>query len=171
MPASAASVPRTRWGEDLSFERDVAVVTLQLFLECVAGARSELAPWIAMLPQKGELTLPALWPPHDLEPLKGTLVMREIDNCLARVAAERNLIEAAIARGVERGEWGKGTDTTVGEPPGLENVKLKGQPTQAEWLRLRCIVQSRAYRMGNRWVQIALERITHVNRFRLCFLA
>lgn len=160
VPAPASSVSRTRCGkEEFTIVRDVTVVTLQLFLECMAGARSELAPWIATLPQEGDLALPALWSPHDLEPLKGTLVMREIDSCLARVAAERHLVEAAIGRGVGRRGRGKETDA-VSEWYLLDNVDMKGRPTHSEWLHLRCIVQSRAYRMGNRWVQIVLGRNT-----------
>lgn len=152
-PAPAPTGLQECSGEAITFERDVAVVTLQVFVEVVAGARSAYAPWMAMLDGKWTQTLPALWPLCDLSALKGTLVLREVRKCLERSKVERNVVAAAIESGLKQGvgtaRGGSGTGA-LPEEHGLGYEEMKGRPTQAEWLRARCAVQSRAYRVGPR---------------------
>lgn len=150
------SIPASRSEEDVAFETDVAVVTLQVFLEGVAGERSAFAPWMAMLGPKGDLNLPALWPAGDLEALKGTLVLEEVERCVAKAALERDMIAAAIDVGGAGWAHGKGEEGAdeAGEfseqHRWLDWGEMGGRPTQAEWLHARCTVQSRAYRVGSR---------------------
>lgn len=140
--------------EDGASETAVAVVTLQVCLERFAGARSALAPWMALLNGKGDLNLPALWPASDLEALKGTLVLQEVEGCLARAEMERNMVAAAFAN-VLREEVEPGreavaeTDKLLGSQ-WLDSKGMVGRPTHREWLHARCTVQSRAYRVGQR---------------------
>ncbi|CAN0516254.1 unnamed protein product [Ectocarpus sp. 12 AP-2014] len=157
IPSSAAAACSEK---HLSFERDVAVVTLQVFLESAAGARSTCAPWMAMLNRKGNLNLPALWPDSDLEGLKGTLVLRDVEACLARAKSERVAVAAAMVKGLQ-GDLGGG-GRPGGEAGGipectwLDPSNMEGRPTFAEWLHARCTVQSRAYRVGRRYLLIPL---------------
>lgn len=140
---------------EITFESDVVAVTLQLFLESVAGARSTFAPWMSTLNPKGKLNLPALWPADEIDPLKGTLVWREVEKCLARADIERDVVAAAIENGLRekgnvRGAGCGGGAESPPEPLWADSGKMKGRPTKAEWLHARCTVQSRAYRVGPR---------------------
>ncbi|CAM9109403.1 unnamed protein product [Hapterophycus canaliculatus] len=146
--------------ESATFERDVAVVTLQVFLERAAGSRSTFAPWMAMLSRRGEMNLPALWPARDLEALKGTLVLDDVERCLAKAEAERDMVAVATADGAgwaagKGGEVANGTRELL-EDPWLDSEEMAGRPTRAEWLHARCTVQSRAYRVGSRYLLIPL---------------
>ena len=147
-----ASTPSSATPEGAgAFEPDVAVVTLQLFLERIAGARSALAPWMALLNGKGDL--PALWPASDLEALKGTLVLQEVEACLVRAEVERNMVAAAILNVLEDIEAGREAVAETNKLPGsrwLDFKGMAGRPTHREWLGARCTVQSRAYRVGQR---------------------
>lgn len=140
-------------GEPVALERDVAVVTLQLFLERLAGPRSTFAPWMALLNREGSLNLPALWPAKDIEALKGTLVLREVHKCLERAVVEHNLVAAAVADGlggtVANAGGGSAIDTFP-ELACLDSGGVNGRLTQAEWLHARCTIQSRAYRVESR---------------------
>ncbi|CAM9258124.1 unnamed protein product [Ectocarpus sp. 6 AP-2014] len=157
IPSSAAAAYSEK---HLSFEGDVAVVTLQVFLESAAGNRSTCAPWMAMLNRKGSLNLPALWPDSDLEGLKGTLVLQDVEACLARAKSERVAVAAAMVKGL-RGDFGGG-GRAGGEGrsfpgcPWLDTSNMEGRPTFAEWLHARCTVQSRAYRVRRRYLLIPL---------------
>ncbi|CAM9292438.1 unnamed protein product [Ectocarpus sp. 8 AP-2014] len=152
IPSSAAAACSEK---HLSFEGDVAVVTLQVFLESAAGARSTCAPWMAMLNRKGSLNLPALWPDSDLEGLKGTLVLQDVEACLARAKSERVAVAAAMVKGL-RGDIGGGEAGGFPECAWLDPSNMEGRPTFAEWLHARCTVQSRAYRVGRRYLLIPL---------------
>ncbi|CAM9722641.1 unnamed protein product [Scytosiphon promiscuus] len=161
-----ASIPLTavpsRFEEDTAFERDVAVVTLQVFLESAAGARSSFAPWMAALSLRGELNLPALWPPKDLRALKGTLVLEEVERCLAKAEVERDAVAAALAGGVGCAAAGNGEKVVANEASRnsehrwLDMEDMGKRLTRAEWLHARCTVQSRAYRVGSRYLLIPL---------------
>lgn len=133
--------------EALALEVDVALVTLQVFLERAAGARSAFAPWMALLRGRDHLNLPALWPASDLEALEGTLVQQEIEACLARAEMERDVVAAAISERFGGGEE-HGRACCWLDPEGME-----GRPTLSEWLHARCTVQSRAYRVGRRYAK------------------
>eukprot|EP00752_Nemacystus_decipiens_P012235 g10844.t1 len=155
-PSSTASNPEGAG----AFEPDVAVVTLQLFLERTAGARSALAPWMALLDGKADLNLPALWPTRDLEALRGTLVLQEVQACLARAKVERDVVAAVIANVLGENReagWGVAADTNklLGSR-WLDFKGMEGKPTPREWLQARCTVQSRAYRVGGRYLLIPL---------------
>lgn len=152
--ASAAAAACPEETNNIDFETDVAVVTLQVFLEGVLGTRSTCSPWMAMLSRKDELNLPALWPASDREALKGTLVLQEVEKCLAKAEVERDVVAAAIANGL-RGdvevEGGALNEThELPECRWFDAKEVEGRPTHAEWLHARCTVQSRAYRVGPR---------------------
>lgn len=152
-PPSPSRVGPKLPGEPIALERDVAVVTLQLFLERVAGPRSTFAPWMALLNRKGSLDLPALWPARDIETLKGTIVLREVEKCLERAEAERNLVAGAVADALGGKVANNGRGSAMDSFPELACLGsggLNGRPTQAEWLHARCTIQSRAYRVGPR---------------------
>ena len=138
---------------EAALDKDMVSVTLQVFLECTAGAFSEFAPWMGMLPRGSDLNLPALWPEDDLRPLEGTLVSREVRQCLTAAEVERRQVEASIVSVVGRegddGGWGSGGEF-LREVLARGGGTLEGRPTWAEWLHARCIVQSRAYRVGKR---------------------
>lgn len=139
-----ASIPQFSEGA-LALETDVAVVTLQVFLERAAGARSAFAPWMTAMPGvRDDLNLPALWPAIDREALEGTLVLQEVEGCLARAKMERDAVAAAISDRLGEGN-GRGRECRWLDPEGME-----GRPTLDEWLHARCTVQSRAYRVGRR---------------------
>lgn len=150
--AAAAACPEET--NNIAFETDVVVVTLQVFLECVSDTRSTCAPWMAMLNRKDELNLPALWPASDREALRGTLVLQEVENCLARAEVERDVVAAAIANGLRGNvKVGGGALNETDELPEcrwFDAKEVEGRPTLAEWLHARCTVQSRAYRIGPR---------------------
>lgn len=137
-----------------AFDTDVAAVTLQVFLEHIAGARSALAPWMAVLNGKGDLNLPALWPARDLEALRGTLVLQEVEGCLARAEMERNVVAAAIASALgEQNDQGReevGETNKLLASRWLDFGEMEARPTHRDWLHARCAVQSRAYRVGQR---------------------
>lgn len=137
-----------------AFEADVTVVTLQVFLERLAGARSALAPWMALLDGKSDLNLPALWPASDLEALQGTLVLQEVEGCLARAEVERDMVAAAIASALGgNAEPGREAVAETNKFLGSRWLEFEGmeeRPTRSEWLHARCTVQSRAYRVGQR---------------------
>lgn len=149
--AGAAACPEE---EMITFETDVAVVTLQVFLECVANTRSTCAPWMAMLNRQDELNLPALWPASDREALKGTLVLQEVEKCLLRARVERDVVATVIANGLaDTCEVGGGVVNETDELPDchwFDTKEMEGRPTHAEWLHARCTVQSRAYHVGPR---------------------
>lgn len=137
----------------IPLERDVVVVTLQVWMECLAGASSAFAPWMSLLPRTGGLNLPALWQAGDLETLKGTLILNAVETCVARAGEERSLVEAAFAEVLAQGAEDTGDDTEIDVARELIWVRgdeMKGRPTLAEWLHARCTVQSRAYRVGQR---------------------
>ncbi|CAN0134739.1 unnamed protein product [Ascophyllum nodosum] len=144
---------------EAALDKDMVSVTLQVFLECTAGAFSEFAPWMGMLPRGSDLNLPALWPEDDLRPLEGTLVSREVRQCLTAAEVERRQVEASIVSVVGRegddGGWGSGGEF-LREVLARGGGTLEGRPTWAEWLHARCIVQSRAYRVGKRYLLIPL---------------
>lgn len=153
IPPSAAAAAAA--AEEVgAFETDVAAVTLQVCLERIAGARSALAPWMALLDGKGDLNLPALWPASDLEALKGSLVLQEVEECLARAEAERNMVAAAIANAlggkVETGREAVAETSKLLGSLRLDAEGVEGRSTRREWLHARCTVQSRAYRVGQR---------------------
>ncbi|CAM9730479.1 unnamed protein product [Ectocarpus fasciculatus] len=157
IPSSAAAACSET---HLRFERDVAVVTLQVFLESAAGARSTYATWMAMLNRNGPLNLPALWPDSDLEGLKGTLVLQDVEVCLARAKSERIAVAAAMVKGLRGGlgvgGWAGGETGGFPECTWLDPSSMEGRPTFAEWMHARCTVQSRAYRVGRRYLLIPL---------------
>lgn len=141
-------------GNTVQLDIDIVVVTLQLLLERAAGASSSFAPWMALLPRADDLNLPALWPADDVGLLSGTLVFREVQESLSKAVDERRWVESAIARGLEQADgwnWNVGNEADIirrwREGVGGE---WKGRPTMAEWLQARCMVQSRAYRVGGR---------------------
>lgn len=128
-------------------------VTLQVLLERMAGDRSEFAPWMVMLPRGADLNLPALWPEDDLKTLEGTLVLEEVKQCLAAAELERSHVEASIMSFVDREAVVDGEDNggaLLREVITRSHESLAGRPTWLEWLHTRCIVQSRAYRVGGR---------------------
>lgn len=152
IPPSPTRLGTNHSEEPVAFEKDVAVVTLQLFLERLAGRRSKFAPWMALLNQAG-LSLPALWPTKDIEALKGTLVLREIEKCLKMAEVECNLMAVALGTGLGGMAASlEGRSATDGFPElaCLDSEGANGIPTQAEWLQARCTIQSRAYRVGGR---------------------
>ena len=105
-----------------------------------------------MLGREESLNLPALWPAKDIEALKGTLVLQEVETCLKRAELERNLVAAAVADGLRGKVANAGGFSTDAFPElaCLDSGGLKGRPTQAEWLHARCTIQSRAYHVGPR---------------------
>lgn len=130
------------------------MITLQVFLESAAGASSTCAPWMALLNRNVDLNLPALWPDSDLEGLKGTLVLQDVEVCLARAKSECIAVAAAMMDGQREDLGGQGWSgaETDGFPgcTWLDPSNMEGRPTFAEWLHARCTVQSRAYRVGRR---------------------
>lgn len=153
IPPSPTTIDPNLPEEPVAFERDVAVVTLQLFLERLAGSRSTFGPWMALLNREGGLNLPALWPAEDIEALKGTLVLREVEKGLKRAEGERNIVAAAVANGLGGKVVNAGGGSEIDIFPELaclDFVRLDGRPTQTEWLHARCTIQSRAYRVGPR---------------------
>ena len=152
-PPSPSRVGLKLSGEPIALERDMTVVTLQLFLERLAGPRSTFAPWMTLLNREGSLNLPALWPAKDIEALKGTLVLREVEKCLKSAKAERNFVADAVANGLGGKFANNGRGSAIDSFPELACLgsgELNGRPTQAEWLHARCTIQSRAYRVGPR---------------------
>lgn len=163
-----ASTPPPRCDRDgrkqIEVEEDVASVTLQLFLEHAAGERSAFAPWVTMLPldNDDELNLPALWPADDRAALRGTVVLRDTEECLTRAMVERNWVANALARRLERTQEGGEMSTMAGEGEAEGVIRewcnpssgedMRRRPGLEEWLRVRCAVQSRAYRVGGRYV-------------------
>lgn len=135
-----------------TLDKAVMSVTLQVLLERMAGDRSEFAPWMAMLPRWADVNLPALWSEDDLRTLEGTLVLQEVEQCLAAAELERLHVEASIMRFLER-EDNMGALLRGVIARGYES--LPGRPTLLEWLHTRCIVQSRAYRVGGRCASYA----------------
>lgn len=130
-----------------TLDKDVMSVTLQVLLERMAGDRSEFAPWMAMLPRGAELNLPALWSEDHLRTLEGTLVLQEVEQCLAAAERERLHVEASIMRFLERKVVVDNRGALLREVIARGHESLPGRPT---WLHTRCIVQSRAYRVGGR---------------------
>lgn len=149
-------------GKHITMEHDVMVVTLQLFLEHAAGSRSAFSPWLAMLSlQKGNHNLPALWPAGDRAALRGTVVLRDTEECLARAVLERDWAAEAIACGLEcardgvKGntvEKGGETNSVVQTWCSPGDKDMRDRPGLAEWIRARSAVQSRAYRVRGRCV-------------------
>lgn len=138
---------------DLPFERDVAILTLQLLLEQSAGKRSYFYPWLATLPRAEELNLPALWPENHLAELHGTLLLRDVLDSVDTAKAEWRHVSAAFRRtpgdevrsdGVERLRQWLGPDFGLT----LNKLNMEG------WLLARCLIQSRAYRVGGRCASV-----------------
>ncbi|CAM9931585.1 unnamed protein product [Discosporangium mesarthrocarpum] len=156
--------------QDHPSSNDIRTVTLQLFLEQAAGSHSEFAPWLAALPQCADtLNLPALWPENDLAALMGTLVFGETLSLLQQANEERDAVVQALTVALEAclvpesvqeerkpsigWGWGGTGDTSLKHGPRLSLERLgdmTGRPTKEEWLLARCVVQSRAYRIGGR---------------------
>lgn len=137
----------------VSFDKDVAVVTLQLILERAAGPKSSFAPWMKMLPRSRYLNLPVLWPKHDLAELRGTLVLRDAEELLKAAVVELQRVSAAILEGLESAARNV-VDGELGIPQQWyqANGKMLSRLTMTQWLQARCMVQSRAYRVGSRCV-------------------
>eukprot|EP00903_Cladosiphon_okamuranus_P013339 g12432.t1 len=159
--ALMASIPSPAAAEEAGMlEADVPVLALQVFLERMAGTRSELAPWMALLSGKSNLNLPALWPASDLEALQGTLVLEEVKTCLARAEVEREMVAAAMANALggndEPGREAVADNNSCLWSRWLGSKEMDGSPTHSEWLHARCTVQSRAYRVGQRYLLIPL---------------